>query len=391
MNVSRYVLSTTHLHEFKSADKGAAPVMSLYLPEQKLGSHSSEGGSSNKFILKGRQTGAMHRGHTWVFRAESHDTMIAWYEDIKTLTEKSPEERHQFVRTHSRSLSRGSRRSMSSDGIVDEDDDEPFSANQVEVNTERRDDSSSRRPQAGGRFPSDLQVNAQRGLEAPQSPSSMSSGNRDINPDAQIYSAAGAAGVVTAPALAAEEQDQENHMGYGGTVQTPMENMPSQAAIATQQGHHDGINPYTSEPVSHSDNKESSYFAAAEASRTESGQQPQTELPAEEAGNGFEKQRAASASDSNVSGSNQNYINGSAGDASKPVEGSVPRSEAAEDMKPLELVPENEPTAHMSEPGTVGASSKIDRKTDDRTNSMATISNLPIPGQFPKSTGVKSS
>jgi hypothetical protein len=63
-NKSRYVLSPTHLHEFKSADKNGAPIMSLYLPEQKLGSHSSEGSSSNKFMLKGRQTGSMHRGHS---------------------------------------------------------------------------------------------------------------------------------------------------------------------------------------------------------------------------------------------------------------------------------------------------------------------------------------
>merc|ERR1712169_159434 len=130
-----YVLSATHLHEFKSADKAQAPVMSLYLPEQKLGSHSNGEGSSNKFILKGRQTGGMHRGHTWVFRAESHDTMMAWYEDIKVLTEKTPEERSQFVRSHSRSLSRSSRRSVSSDGPVDEDDEEPFSAgSQIDVN-----------------------------------------------------------------------------------------------------------------------------------------------------------------------------------------------------------------------------------------------------------------
>ena len=99
------MLSPTHLHEFKSADKAQAPVMSLYLPEQKLGSHSAEGGSSNKFILKGRQTGTMHRGHTWVFRAESHDTMMAWYEDIKALTaDKTTQERNDFVRGHSRSL-----------------------------------------------------------------------------------------------------------------------------------------------------------------------------------------------------------------------------------------------------------------------------------------------
>ncbi|KOS17559.1 Phosphatidylinositol 4 [Escovopsis weberi] len=114
-----YVLSTTHLHEFKSADKAQAPIMSLYLPEQRLGSHSNAGGSSNKFILKGRQTGAMHRGHTWVFRAESYNTMMAWFEDIKALTEKSPEERTDFVIAHSRqSLSRESRQSASSDGFA---------------------------------------------------------------------------------------------------------------------------------------------------------------------------------------------------------------------------------------------------------------------------------
>lgn len=78
----RYVLSPTHLHEFKSADKNQAPIMSLYLPEQKLGSHSTFGASSNKFMLKGRQTGAMHRGHSWVFRAESYETMLAWVSHI---------------------------------------------------------------------------------------------------------------------------------------------------------------------------------------------------------------------------------------------------------------------------------------------------------------------
>ncbi|KAG8409633.1 hypothetical protein J3458_018724 [Metarhizium acridum] len=261
-----YVLSTTHLHEFKSADKAQAPVMSLYLPEQKLGSHSTEGGSSNKFILKGRQTGAIHRGHTWVFRAESHDTMMAWYEDIKALTEKTPEERSQFVRTHSRSLSRSSHRSVSSDGIVDEDDEEPFSANQMDVNPEPREDMVSRRPQPGGRFPSDLQINAQRGLQAPQSPSSVSSGHQDHSPDAQAYVAAGALPV--AASVAGRESQhlhhgQENHMGYGGTDQTPMEDMPSQAAIASQQAHHDGVNPYTSEPVPHPSNQDGGYFTGA--------------------------------------------------------------------------------------------------------------------------------
>ncbi|KAL2135680.1 hypothetical protein VTI74DRAFT_7361 [Chaetomium olivicolor] len=167
-----YVLSPTHLHEYKSADKTQAPVMSLYLPEQKLGSHSAEGSSSNKFALKGRQTGSMHRGHTWVFRAESHDTMMAWYDDIKTLTERTPEERNLLMRATSRSVSRTSQRSsVSSDG-VDDDEEPPFTATVASVNQQQRPDSMGGRRPSGGRFPSDIQVTAQRGLQAPVSPMS---------------------------------------------------------------------------------------------------------------------------------------------------------------------------------------------------------------------------
>ncbi|KAF2500580.1 hypothetical protein BU16DRAFT_523357 [Lophium mytilinum] len=176
-----YVLSPTHLHEFKSADRiyTQPPVMSLYLPDQKLGSHSQPGGSSHKFVLKGRQTGSMHRGHSWVFRAESYDTMMAWYEDIKTLTEKTGEERNAFVRRHARSVSQGSHRSVSSDGGLDEDeaDEVPYSANQSVMN-ETATNELQQRPSPGGRFPSDIQVN--RHLQAPLSPSS---GSSDIDHD----------------------------------------------------------------------------------------------------------------------------------------------------------------------------------------------------------------
>ncbi|OHF04372.1 PH domain-containing protein [Colletotrichum orchidophilum] len=239
-----YVLSSTHLHEFKSADKGQAPVMSLYLPEQKLGSHSSEGGSSNKFILKGRQTGSMHRGHTWVFRAESHDTMMAWYEDIKVLTERSPQERSDFVRGHVRSLSQSSQRSTSSDGVLeDDDDDEPYSADTaVAASTSPRQD--VRRPEAGGRFPSDIQVNAQRGLQAPLSPSSVSSGF-----DTSDRDAAAQAHALPGSMLGAYHAPNEHPTGYGGTDRTPMEEMPSHAAELSQQAQEDGVNPYTSETI----------------------------------------------------------------------------------------------------------------------------------------------
>ncbi|KAJ4388023.1 phosphatidylinositol 4,5-bisphosphate-binding protein [Gnomoniopsis smithogilvyi] len=197
-----YVLSPTHLHEFKSADKTQSPVMSLYLPEQRLGSHSQESGSSPKFILKGRQTSGVHRSHSWVFRAESFDTMMAWYEDIKALTEKTPQERSEFVRGHSRSFSRASSRvSMSSDGVVDEDDEEPYSAHTSEAALTKGSDyqhAGPRRPSPGGRFPSDIEINAQRGLQAPLSPSSTISGHfpspgpNDQHHDNNVIAAAGA-------------------------------------------------------------------------------------------------------------------------------------------------------------------------------------------------------
>lgn len=175
-----YVLSPTHLHEFKSADRiySQPPVMSLYLLDQKLGSKSQPGSSSHKFVIKGRQTGSMHRGHTWVFRAETYETMLAWYDDIQTLTEKTGEERNAFVRRHAsvRSASAGSARSASSDGGLEEDEADavPYSA-APSVLSQARDQSPQRpsRPSPGGRFPSDLNVN--RNLQVPHSPSSGSS------------------------------------------------------------------------------------------------------------------------------------------------------------------------------------------------------------------------
>ncbi|KAL4776339.1 hypothetical protein BDW60DRAFT_82247 [Aspergillus nidulans var. acristatus] len=173
-----YVLSPTHLHEFKSADRVAwqTPVMSLYLPEQKLGSHSQPDSTSHKFMLKGRQTGTMHRGHSWVFRAESHETMIAWYEDIERMINMTGEARNAYVRRHVRAVSGASFRS-SSDGVLDEDEADytPYSAGSVVMQQERP--TSQRQP--GGKFPSDVQID--RHQHAPLSPSSgESSGERDL-------------------------------------------------------------------------------------------------------------------------------------------------------------------------------------------------------------------
>ncbi|KAI0381089.1 hypothetical protein F5Y04DRAFT_83712 [Hypomontagnella monticulosa] len=258
-----YVLSPTHLHEFKSADKTQAPVMSLYLPEQKLGSHSTEGGSSNKFILKGRQTGSMHRGHTWVFRAESHDTMMAWYEDIKALTEKSPEELSHFVRGHARTYSRSSQRSnASSDAMVDDEDDEPFSVDPAVASPGSRQESLQNRPEPGGRFPSDLQVNAQRGLQVPRSPSSVGSaymaneytmGGANVNPnqDRDVIAAAGAlpGSGVGEPPYANNRASQLVGQSYGNTPSVRMDQAHSHAAIIDHEARADGVNPYNAEPI----------------------------------------------------------------------------------------------------------------------------------------------
>jgi hypothetical protein len=170
-----YVLSPTHLHEFKSADRveWQTPVMSLYLPEQKLGSHSQEDSSSHKFMLKGRQTGAMHRGHSWVFRAESHETMMSWFDDIESLSNKTGEARNAFVRRHVRSVSG---RSTNSEVMEDDEADRtPYSAESVVLGQERPT-SATRQP--GGAFPSDVQID--RHLQAPLSPSSGDSSGRDM-------------------------------------------------------------------------------------------------------------------------------------------------------------------------------------------------------------------
>lgn len=179
-----YVLSPTHLHEFKSSDVVAthSPVMSLHLPEQKLGSHSQPDSESNshKFMLKGRKTGAMHRGHSWVFRAETHETMMSWYGDIENLISKTGEARNAFVRRHVRSISGHSVRTSFAGSELMEDEDEadqtPYSNESAVMNPERP---TSEPRQPGGRFPSDVQIDRQP--QAPLSPSSgESSGDRDL-------------------------------------------------------------------------------------------------------------------------------------------------------------------------------------------------------------------
>ena len=193
--VRRYVLSATHLHEFKSPDRiyAQTPVMSLPLTDQKLGSHSNPDSTSHKFMLKGRQSGGLHRGHAWVFRAESYDTMMTWFSDIENLTEKTGAERNAFIqRSHARSLSAGSQKAASvssDDRAMDEDeaDQVPYSATESQASMIPGPETvkQPQRPSPGGRFPSALNVN--RDSQVPLSMSSPSSSG-----EPEIVAAAGA-------------------------------------------------------------------------------------------------------------------------------------------------------------------------------------------------------
>lgn len=110
---------------------------------------------------------------------------------------------------------------------MDEEDEEPFSASNADVvSTGPKQDELPKRPQPGGRFPSE--VNLSRGLQAPLSPSSGSSGFEDRD----VVAAAG-----TLPGSSMHQ--------YGDTASSP-----THAAYVDQSAREDGVNPYTSQRMS---------------------------------------------------------------------------------------------------------------------------------------------
>ncbi|SCV05418.1 LANO_0H07052g1_1 [Lachancea nothofagi CBS 11611] len=95
-----YLLTPSYLHEFKTPDRkrDTIPVMSLSLNDCTVAEHSKKGSSEHKFILHAKQNGIIHRGHNWVFRAESFESMMMWFEDLKKLTStSSPVEKAKFI------------------------------------------------------------------------------------------------------------------------------------------------------------------------------------------------------------------------------------------------------------------------------------------------------
>jgi len=83
-----YVLTPNFLHEFKTSDrkKDLVPVMSLALNECTVAEHSKKGSSENKLVLHAKQNGIIHRGHNWVFKTDSYESMMTWFDNLKIFT-----------------------------------------------------------------------------------------------------------------------------------------------------------------------------------------------------------------------------------------------------------------------------------------------------------------
>lgn len=103
-----YVLTPNFLHEFKTADrkKDLVPVMSLALSECTVTEHSRKNstsspnstGSDAKFVLHAKQNGIIRRGHNWVFKADSYESMMSWFDNLKILTSTSNiQDKYKFI------------------------------------------------------------------------------------------------------------------------------------------------------------------------------------------------------------------------------------------------------------------------------------------------------
>lgn len=194
-----YILTAVgYFHEFKSSHMQDLQV-SLFLPHCTLGGHSSPGERSHKFVLKGSQTGGMHRypqailrtytsGHNWVFRAETHEEMLAWYHDIEQLVQlphMSLSQRQTFIASHApEDLVEKSRQSGSSSPGLDEDEADEVPYSHTHSIEETASPESPQRPPPGGSFPSETKLDDE-GMYAGHSPTA-SDVTHDNNPPTRI-------------------------------------------------------------------------------------------------------------------------------------------------------------------------------------------------------------
>jgi hypothetical protein len=165
--------------------------------------------------------------------------MLAWYDDIKVLTETTGEERNAYVRGHSRSFSSVSARSVSSFDD-DEADRIPFNishrssvasgANGEVFGAIGQESKQTQRP-AGGRFPSDLQIRRD-GLTRGLTPSSDGS---EVNQD--ITTAAGGLdGFTDCPRMATASHVNGNSSISHATRRGPAYDTPAPIMTASLQG-----------------------------------------------------------------------------------------------------------------------------------------------------------
>ena len=99
-----YVLTCNYIHEFKTPDrkKDQLPVLSIPLDSCQVSEHSKDDGKQGgtyKFVLYSKlANGLIHRSHNWVFRSDTYQNMIDWYNDIKSLTSlATPSARARFL------------------------------------------------------------------------------------------------------------------------------------------------------------------------------------------------------------------------------------------------------------------------------------------------------
>lgn len=234
----------------------------------------------------------------------------------------------------------------------------------------------------------------------------------------------------------ADAYNNTNNAGYGRSSYVPMGEMSSQAAIANQEAQYDGVNPYTSEPVQQQHqyqyqggehSGESNLVAPVLVTKSnkatlpetndksgddthadaheQTGQEPVHQSTAVAAVLGSTNSSIPSeprATDSSEAINGENYTNTASevhGDnigatAVDPITAgasNVPRSEALADNKILQAVPESEAADHITPAATPLGETlppRSNRPADHRTDSMTTISNLEIPGRFPKASAV---
>ena len=189
--------------------------------------------------------------------------MLAWYEDIKALTEKSGAERDTYVRKHARSISQTSQKagSISSDGGMDEDeaDSIPYSGaggvipptnqynNNIQQNTTAlaMQQQKPKRPSPGGRFPSDIQLETLRdgGLLAN---ATISDSGSDPDRDRDVVAAAAGLPGTSGPLAFGGDEGRSPHPfdPKGNTASSQVRYRHGESALAaasTDGGEYEGI------------------------------------------------------------------------------------------------------------------------------------------------------